>query len=408
MREIWFINQYAISPDLPGGTRHYDFGVELARTGYSVRIFAADVNLALRKHIRDLKGNLWLEEPVNGVLFEWVRTSTYNRNNWRRALNMFDFSFNVYRAGLRQASRPESVVGSSPNLFAALAGYYLARRLDCRFIFEARDLWPQALIDMNGIAPGHPAVRVMRRIEGQLYRQADHIIVLAEGSVSYLKEKGVSEDRISYIPNGVHPEHFNPRRSREEARQTFGFEKFTLVYTGAHGPANALHTILEAADALRDNSTIEFILVGDGPVKSDLQARACEMGLKNLRFMGPVAKSEMPDLLSAADAAVITLKDARTFYNSVSPNKLYDYLAAGKPVLCAIPGEMAKLVEQQGCGLVSQAEDGKSLAEKVLSIISLTEQERKDMGTRGRELVLDKFSRPKLVSKLIKLAENKV
>lgn len=408
MREIWFINQYAISPDLPGGTRHYDFGVELAKVGYTVRIFAADVNLALRMHTRNLGDRLWLEEPVNGVLFEWVRTVTYRRNDWRRALNMFNFSWNVYKAGLRQGGRPEMVVGSSPHLFAALAGYYFSRKFDCRFVFEVRDLWPQALVDMNGISNSHPIVWLMRLIEMKLYRSADHIVVLAEGSVPYIKARGIPENRISYIPNGVHPEHFIPRRTRDESRKLYGFDRFTVVYTGAHGPANALQTILEAAGCLRDNHFIEFVLVGDGPVKIDLQSRARDMGLTNLRFMDPVPKGDIPDLLYAADAAVITLKDARAFHSAISPNKLYDYLAASRPVLCSVPGEVANLVEQHGCGLTSPAEDGKALAEKAVILARLSAEDRENMGRRGRELVMDKFSRPRLVKRLIEIAEGKV
>lgn len=408
MPEIWFINQYAIAPDLPGGTRHYDFGVELVKAGYSVRIFAADVNLALRRHTRDLKGKLWLEESVDGVLFEWVKTNTYRRNDWRRALNAFNFSWNVYLAGMRQGVRPDLIVGSSPHLFAALAGYYLSRRLGCPFFFEIRDLWPQALIDMNSISEKHPMVPVMRRVEKILFNNAEHIIVLAEGSIPYLKDRGVSQNRISFIPNGVHQEHFIPHKSRDESRKKYGFNRFTVVYTGAHGPANALQTILEAADYLRGGPEIEFVLVGDGPVKAELQNRAQEAGLPNLRFADPVPKGEIPDLLCAADAAVITLKEAKAFYNAVSPNKLFDYLAAGKPVLCSIPGDMARMVEEHACGLSSQAEDGKELAENVLTLESLSGEERGKMGLRGRDLVLNRFSRTKLVRRLIDLIEDKV
>ncbi|OPX84866.1 MAG: putative glycosyl transferase [Pelotomaculum sp. PtaB.Bin104] len=408
MREIWFINQYAIAPDLPGSTRHYDFGVELVKAGYSVRIFASNVNLSLRKHIRDLHGKLWLEEQIDGVLFEWVRTSTYQRNNWRRALNMFNFSWNVYLAGLRQGARPDLIVGSSPHLFAALAGYRLARRLNCAFIFEVRDLWPQALIDMNAFSAGHPMVCLMRYVEQQLYRNADHIIVLAEGSIPYLKQRGVIEEHISYIPNGVHPEHFISRRTREESRRLYGFERFTVVYTGAHGPANALHTILDAANELKEESAIEFILIGDGPSKLSLQAQAREMKLKNLRFMNPVPKNNIPDLLFAADAAVIALKDAKAFYKAVSPNKLYDYLASAKPVLCAVPGEVARMVERYECGLTSPPEDGQALAKQVCSLAAMSKEERNNMGARGQKLVLEQFSRPKLARRIIEVADNKI
>lgn len=404
-KEIWFINQYAVTPDLPGGTRHYDFGVELAKAGYSVRIFAATVNLAMRRQIRNPGKNMWLEEPVDGVLFEWVRTGIHRHNDWRRALGMFNFSRNVFHAGLRQGVHPHLIVGSSPQPLAALAGCCLARRMGCRFILEVRDLWPQVLTDMNAVSTAHPAVWVLRWMERFLYRHADNIIVLARGSVDYLREKGVADDLISYIPNGVHPKHYAIRRTREEARLLYGFHRFTVIYTGAHGPANALHTILEAAAEVGNEPGIEFVLVGDGPTKPGLQVQARKMGLKNLRFKESVPKSDIPDLLFAADAAIITLKDAQAFYYAISPNKLFDYLAAGKPVLCAAPGDVAAMVERYGCGLTAPAENGKALASMVRHLAALPEEKRCQMGVRGQQLVFNQFSRSKLVEKLIKLIE---
>lgn len=403
MKEIWFINQYAVTPDLPGGTRHYDFAVELVKSGLAVRIFASNVNLATRKYERDLADRLWLEQPVEGIFFEWVKTSLHRRNDWRRVLGMFNFSWNVYRAGLKQGVAPDVIIGSSPHPFAALAGCYLARRLGCRFILEVRDLWPQALIDMRGLADKHPLVWLMRRVEQQLYLHADQVIVLARGSIPYLKEKGVAEQRITHIPNGVYPGHCAPRTTREQTRNLFNFNRFTIVYTGAHGPANALNVIMEAAGELNGEPDCEFILIGDGPVKPDLQAQARKLELKNLRFLDPVPKSKIPDLLHAADAGIITLKDAPAFYEAVSPNKLFDYLAAGLPVLCTAPGDVAQMVKRYGCGLISPPENGKALAEQVRTLAALTAEQRALMSARERRLALEHFSIPKLALKLLQI-----
>jgi len=405
LKEIWIINQYSITPDLPGGTRHYDLGVELVKAGYTVRIFAANVNLALSLQIRDLGAKLWLEEPVDGVRYVWTQSSVHTRNDWRRALNMFRFSWNVFRAGLQQGTRPELIIGSSPHLFAAYAGHSLAKRLGCRFFFEVRDLWPQSLVDMNGISAGHPMVWLMGNIEQKLYRNAEQVIVLAEGSIPYIKEKGVPGECITYIPNGVHLNHFATSKTRDENRKTYGFDKFTIIYTGAHGPANALHTVLQAAGELREQQQVEFVLVGGGPAKSELQAQAHKMGLKNVRFMNPIPKGEIPDLLNAADATLITLKDARSFYTAVSPNKLFDYFAAGKPVLCAAPGNAADMVRHYNCGLTSPPEDGLALAKQVLALSQMPADQLKHMGAKGKELVLSRFSRAKLVNRLISLIE---
>lgn len=403
MKEVWLVNQYAISPDLPGGTRHYDLGVELVRAGKVVRIFAANVNLALRQHVRILNSKPWLEEEINGVRFEWVQTNTYRKNNWRRVLNMLNFSWNVYRVAMKQKVCPGVVIGSSPHLFAALAGLRIARKLGCRFILEVRDLWPQTLVAMQGLAESHPVVKVLRWIEHYLYINAEHVIVLTEGVIPYLVKKGVPRQHITFIPNGVHPEHFVIRQAREDTRRMYGFDRFTVVYAGAHGPANSLHTVLEAANQMRSEPGVEYVLVGDGPSKVELQNRAQRMALPNLRFMPPVSKVEIPDLLAAADAAVITLKDTSTFYYGISPNKLFDYMAAGKAVLCAVPGEMAKMVAENRCGIAVPPEDGAALAEGTRQLAGMSTAELDEMGARGRDFVHRRLSRTQLARELIKL-----
>lgn len=401
--EVWMVNHYAITPDLPGGTRHYDFGCELKKAGFTVRIFASDVNHALRRHIKLKKGQLWTAESVNGVDFIWVRTADYQRNDWRRAWNMLSFALNVLKVGLRVEGSPQVVVGSSPHLFAALSAWWLARRRGARFILELRDLWPQALVDM-GMSESSITVRLLRIIERFLYGVAGKIIILAPGSSNYLVNRGVAPDKIVYIPNGVHLRNFrlvNDEKLRVQSRARFGFTKFTVVYTGAHGPANALETILGAADLLRGRSDVEFVLVGDGQVKDELLRKAAGLKLENVRFLPPVPKNEVPELLAAADAAVITLRAVDAFSYGVSPNKLFDYMAACKPVICAIPGEMARLVEQNKAGVAVEAENPRALAAAVEQILAMSEEERAAMGRRGRALIEREFSREKLAERLL-------
>lgn len=406
-REIWMINQYAITPDLPGGTRHYDFGCELVKAGYPVRIFASDINHALRSRIKATAGSISFEENVNGVVFEWVRTFEYSRNDWRRAWNMVSFALNVIRVALRKRSRPQAIIGSSPHPFAALSAWFISKLKRCKFILELRDLWPQALVDM-GLSESNPTIKLLRLIEKFLYRVAQKIIILALGSYNYLINRRVPSEKIVYIPNGVNLGNFR-RQSGEikidEARKRYGFNRFTIVYTGAHGPANALETILEAANILRSRKDVEFVLVGDGPVKGELLNKAAELKLENLSFMDPVPKDEIPDLLVAADAAVITLRAIDAFSYGVSPNKLFDYMAAGKPIICSIPGDMAKLVTENEAGIAVEPENPQALAVAVEQLLNMKEEERNAMGKRGRELIERAFSREKLARRLIEVLE---
>jgi glycosyltransferase involved in cell wall biosynthesis len=399
MTELLIVNQYASTPKQPGHTRHFDFAVELVKSGINTRIFASSLNLATRDSVCHIDG-FWQEEVIRGVRFAWLKSSRYRRNDWRRFINMLSFGYVVYKAGTARKPRPDIIIGSSPTLFAAAAAYLLAKRIRARFVLEIRDLWPQTFVDMGHYSQNNPLIRLLQILEHYLYRQADLIIILARGSGDYLRRRGVKSSKIIYIPNGVRLEDFTTPIDRETARGKYNFSGFTIIYTGAHGPANGLDVILEAAAELRAVENLEFVLVGDGTLKQELRDKARAMKLTNVRFLDPVPKSEIPALLSAADAAVMPLTGAGVFAYAVSPNKLFDYLAAKKPVLCTVPGETAELIEKHHCGYASPPEDGKGLANNVRRLLSLPARERDQMGENGYTLILNHYSRHKLADQL--------
>lgn len=399
MAKLWMINQYASTPRQPGHTRHFDFAFELENLGFQSKVFASSLNLATRQSVR-LFSESAKEEIIEGVTFFWIRSTQYRINDWRRFINMIDFAHMVYKAGRAQSTKPDIIIGSSPPLFASLAGYLLAKRLQVPFVLELRDLWPQTFIDMGHYSEANPLIRLFKILENHLYKNADHIIILAEGSRDYLEKKGVAQAKISYIPNGVRLESFQTSIVRQQARQKYNFSNFTIVYTGAHGPANGLGVILEAAKILIAERDLEFVLVGDGTLKKDLEKQAKNLNLSNLRFLPSIPKSEIPTLLLAADAAVITLTDAGVFSYAVSPNKLFDYMAAKKPVLCTVPGAVARMVEENNCGFISPPEDAEALADNARKIKSLSGDELAALGENGRDLIQNKYSRAELARTL--------
>lgn len=398
------INQTAVAPDMPGGTRHYDFGIELVqRFGCDVTIFASDFNYTTRKRTRPDISALQFMENYNGVNFVWVRTLPYKTNDWRRILNMLSFAFNVH---INQVDRkkPNIIVGSTPSLFAAFAGYMFSRRYECKFVLEVRDLWPQALIDMGTCASDSLTVKFLKLIERFLYKRADQIVVFAEGSKKYISDlnSDIDPEKILFIPNGVHLDHFKPSEARDRVRQKLKFgDKLIVMYAGAHGLINALHTIIETADLLRYQEGIEFVLVGDGPSKLHLLKLVEEKGLSNIRFFDPVSKHEIPNVLNAADILVITLKDIKLCSYSVSPNKLFDYMAIGKPILCAVGGDIASIVHESSAGLLIPPENHKALAEAVINLHNSPEK-REDFGENGQHFLSKHFSRQVLVEQFYK------
>lgn len=400
-REVWWVNHYALTPNYSGGTRHYDLSTELAARGFKVSVFACDVALDTRKRRSLGAKDLYRIEEFGDARFVWVNAAEYEANNWRRLLNLYTFSRNFKRTAAKliaEGARPDVIIGSSPHLGAAVDALKIAQRFKVPFVAELRDLWPQALVDMGTMKESHPFTRLMRSQESRLCKGAHGIIVLARGSTGYLEKMGIDPKRVLFVPNGVHGGSFNPALDREEGRRRFGFDKFTVVYAGAHGPANALDGIVRAA-LLVDNKAIEFVLVGDGPSKLQLKALAAEIK-SPVRFMDPVPKNEVPDLLHAADAAAITLKDIDAFGYGVSPNKLFDYMGARKPVICSVPGDMAAMVEEAQCGLVTAPEDPVEMANGARKLADMKEDERRAMGERGQELVHSQYDRRRLADRL--------
>jgi glycosyltransferase involved in cell wall biosynthesis len=287
---------------------------------------------------------------------------------------------------------PDVVIGSTPHLFAAHAALRVARRLGAPFVLEVRDLWPESLA-VGGAARG-VGYAGLAALATYLYRRADHIIVLARGVRDYLVQRGIPGERISVVPNGADVAMY------AAARQTNGRRGMRLVYAGAHGPANGLDAVLDAARELRDEPGVDFLLVGDGPSRQALRARALHEGLANVHFEEPVAKSQMPDLLARCDVGLMVLKDVPLFAFGVSPNKIFDYWSAGLPVVGNVPGEVAEWVRASQGGVQAAESSGDALAAAIRRLLALPPDERRAMGERGRDWVRREHDRPVVAERL--------
>lgn len=406
-RRVWIVNHYANTPDLPGGTRQYELAAELVAAGFEATVFSADFNLALRRGSKVPNGRLAAEESVEGVTFVWVKVVPYQQNDWRRVLNMLSFAFALLWIGAGRA-RPDLIVGSSPHLFAAAAARVVAWWRSTLFYFEVRDLWPQVLIDMGGKSESALMVRTLRVLERFLYTSSRRVIVLAQGAVDYVVARGATAQRTHWLPNATDLEGFKPTRSRLEVLQSFGLEpdRFYVTYAGAHGEANALGTVVEAARLLEQTSsdsrdTPIFLLIGDGPEKAALQARA--QGLSSIKLLPAVPKAQISDVLNASDALLITLRDVPLFRYAVSPNKLFDYFAAAKPVIASVGGDVAQLVTEHGVGVGVTPESFQELADAALKMANTSADQLEAMGRSGRALAEQRFSRKAVALQLIAL-----
>lgn len=394
MPRLWLINQFANTPDLPGHTRQYEVAAGLVRLGWRVGVFASDFNLTQRCYRRLRFLSLYASERPAGIRWTWLWVSPYRQNNWKRQLNMLSFCLHLLLRllpgsllGRLSGRAPDLILASSPQLPAAFTCLTIARLSGIPFVLEVRDLWPQVLIDQGGKTPNSPMVRLLTWMERQLYSNAHTVVVLAQGAERYVRERGAR--RTAWLPNGPDLELFAPQPLPLDQ------PTFTVLYAGAHGDANALENVIEAARLLeRRNSPVRFQFIGDGPEKHALIQLAA--GLKTVEFNDPVPKAEIPARMAEADAILLSLRDVPLFRYGVSPNKLYDAYAIGRPVITTVAGSINAEVETHRLGFTAEPGDHQALADAILRLAQTPRAEREAMAARATELAHSTYSRQRI------------
>jgi len=390
-KRVWILNHYALTPDLAGGTRHFDLGKELVKRGYEIVIFASGFDHASKKHIKVDPKESFKEEKLEGVCFVWLKTLGYKSNNWRRITNMFSYGFRIISAS-RKFNKPDIIIGSSVHPIAVFAGWWLAKRYKARFIFEVRDIWPQTLIDMGAMKATDISARLLYAWEKFMCKQAEKIIVLMPMAKQYYINKGIDAGKIYWIPNGVDLERYQNHVALEPSTEIGQIieqyrEKFKVVYTGAHGQANGLDVAIDAAAVLVSKAPdIHFILIGDGPSKQLLKEKAESLGCTNVTFCEPVPKASIQLILEFADVLLHCLKPIEVLKYGGSSNKLNDYLASGRPIVMSADIVNDIITEAQA-GLTVIPGDPEALAEGILKIFHMSKEERERLGVNGREYV---------------------
>ncbi len=382
--KVWVVNQYALPPSASGGTRHYSLARELRASGTSVELFCSTRNY--------LTGTV-IAEPgtrdLDGVPFTFIDAGAAPVVGGRpgRLASMVGFARAFLETAGKRADAPHVIVGSTPSLISAWAAAKEARRRRVPFVLEVRDLWPRTLIDVGGLPRWHPAVWVFGRLERTLYRRADRIITLLPLAERHIRGVVPSAAPVDWIPNGVDLRLATPAQA-VATEPGLAAREFVVLYAGAHGPANALDAVLDSAGLLAERSPgrFRFLFVGDGHDKRRLSERAeCE-GLRNVTFLDPVPKAEVYELMSGADALIVNMRPGNLYRFGISFNKLYDYLAVGRPIVFG--GDAANdPVAEAGAGVTVTPNDAEALAAGVEHVAALTPEERESMGARGRQYV---------------------
>lgn len=402
---ILIIHQAFASLDEPGGTRHHEFARLLAARGHRVTVIASPVSY--------ITGASLTPSPLpsgeghrgeGGVkILRAAVYSAHHKSFLHRLLAFFSFMLSSFWLGLG-VQGVDLVWGTSPPIFQGVTAWVLARLKGARFLFEVRDLWPQFAVAV-GVLRNPLLIRASEWLESALYRHSDRVMVNSPGFRAQVEARGAK--CVTLVPNGADPAMFNPHDRGEDFRRAHDLEgRFVVTYAGAHGMSNDLQVVLQAARLLVNSPHVHLVFLGDGKEKPALMARASEMGLKNLTFLPPVPKHGIPSALAGADACLAILKPLEE-YKTTYPNKVFDYMAAGRPVVLAIDGVIREVVEAAGCGTFAQPGDASALAEAVRSLAADPKAAR-NMGLRGRAYLEANFSRGAIGEQLVSLLEGMV
>jgi glycosyltransferase involved in cell wall biosynthesis len=393
MMHTLLIHQGFTTPTDAGGTRHYELARHAITRGDRVSVVASDFGyLSAQRRGGSIIGH---REVVDGIELLRVSTSpSLHRGLLGQLMAFCTFALASLVAGLRVRD-VDVVLATSPPLFQAFSAWLVSAVKQRPLVLEIRDLWPDFIIEMGKLT--NPlAIFLARRVERFLYWRADRFIVNSPAYVDYLTSKGVARAVITLIPNGADPSMFvegpEIEKSAAAIRTRYGLtEKFVAMYAGAMGPANNLEVLLEAAAKLRSESRIHIVLVGGGKSRDQLERRARDLDLDNVTFAGPQSKADMCAFLHAADVCVATLQDISMF-RLTYPNKVFDYLAAGRPIVLGIDGVIREVVEDARAGMFVQPGNATALA-AAIQLLSNEPESGRAMGKRGRAYLERRFNR---------------
>lgn len=359
-------------------SRVYERACYWIKWGHQVTVITSAPNFPEGKVYPGYKNRWYHVEHMDGI--KVVRVKTFisaNKGILLRIIDFVTFMFSSIVAGFFQ-KKPDVVMATSPQFFAAVGGWVISFFKVKPFIFELGDLWPASIIAV-GVMKDNFVLKIMEKLELFLYRKSTVVISLTNAFREDLIRRGIDKNKIHVIINGVDLSRYSPRKKDEKLLKNLGLEnKFVIGYIGTHGMAHALEKVLDAAEILIADNEIRFLFVGSGAAKESLVVEAKKRGLKNIIFFPPQPKEKMPEFLSLLDVDLIHLKNDLVF-TTVIPSKIFEAMGMGLPILLAGPksSEASKVVEENGAGLCILSEDPEVLTESILNLKNNNELRKK-------------------------------
>jgi glycosyltransferase involved in cell wall biosynthesis len=380
--------------------RLHELALRLIKKGFEIEVITAMPNYPEMEIHAEYKNKRYIFEHIDGIPIH--RTFIYVSKSKKiipRLLNYFSFVFSSLWYGLIKLNKNDILLCESPPLFLGISAYLLSRFKKAKLIMNISDLWPESA-EKLGLVKNKFLLKSTEKLELFLYRKSWIVTGQTNGIVENIKAR-VRNVNAFWLPNGVDLDYYNPKNILGQWRKINGFDEtdFIALYAGILGHAQGLEIILNAANSLKDNTNIKWVIVGTGPEKQKLIDYKAELKLENVFFFDAVSKTEMPSIIAAADVAVIPLKRLELFKGAI-PSKIFESLAMKKPILLGVEGEAKEIFISKGkCGLAFIPEDAQSLADAAYSL-SIQPDLLEQLGLQARKYVSEVFDRDKIATRL--------
>ena len=397
--KVLYIHQYFNTPEDGGGTRSYEFAKKLVKLGHKVTMITSSNEANNIKKI------------IEGINVVYLKVSYSNHMSFkRRLLSFILFGIKAILVGIK-IKNCDLVFATSTPLTIAIPGILLSFIKRIPMVFEVRDLWPEVPIQM-GVIKNKLLIKILRCFERFTYKYSKHIIVLSPGMEKGVIDAGIEKDKVTMIPNFCNIDFFKPVESNKELlRELGGIDEPIISYAGAISYANNVELIIDTAEKLqKKGQKVLFVIAGDGSLKQELENKSKKLGLKNVLFLGKINKYEVLILYRKSLATLVLFKKLPVLTTN-SPNKFFDAISTGKPVITNMNGWVGSLIEKYNIGFSIDPDDANSLMKAVISMVNMDENKVKEMGLSARKLAVEKFDSDNMVLQLEnifkKVLENK-
>ena len=397
---ILLIHQAFTSLNEPGGTRHHEFARFLAKQGHQVSIIASPISYLTGKTTQSHQVKKEMEGKIS--IYRACTYPNLHKSFVHRLLSYFSFMISSFFISLK-IKNVDIVWGTSPPIFQGFTAWLVSKLKRVPFLLEIRDLWPAFAIAV-GVLKNKLLISLSLWLERFLYQHADKIIVNSPGYIEHVQLKG--GQNVTLIPNGSDTTAFTPTNTIQIRKELGWADKFILLYAGAHGMSNDLPVVLQAAKLIEKYNDIKIVFIGDGKEKSNLIYLAKSLRLSNVEFINPVPKNKITEYLQAADVCIAILKPIE-LYKTTYPNKVFDYMAAGKPIILAIDGVIREVVESAACGIFCEPGNPRAIANAVLDMYNNRSQ-LAEIGEHGKMYLEQNFDRALIAKDFTDMIEKMV